>query len=68
MLNPCDSWTTLVTVQLQMSFQLTRLLKLLCASIGLHFTLHSIIMDMAHSGGVAKTTHDITRHDSADMY
>lgn len=32
------------------------------------FTLHSVTTNMAHNGDVAKTTHDTTRHDTADTY
>jgi len=43
-------------------------LQLLCVSIGLHFTLHLVTMDMAHNGDVAETAHDTTWHDTVDMY
>jgi len=68
MLEPCDSWNTLMMIQFLMNFQLTWLFNFLCASIGIHFTLHWVITEMTHSGDVAKTTYDTTRHDTADMY
>lgn len=33
-----------------------------------HFTSHLVTMDMAHSGDVAKTTHDTTQHENTNMY
>lgn len=64
--DPCDSWTTLITIQLPHHFQLTWVFNFLCASIYLHFTLHWVTMDMANNGDVAKTTYDTTQHDTID--
>ena len=43
-------------------------LQHMCASIRLHYTLHSVTTDMDHNVDVVKTSRETTQHDTIDMY